>query len=93
MQGHQGSSCVCGHLYEAHQHYRAGTDCSACAATACARYRGADSVRVRAGRLLRGVSAYGRPAARLRLATPAAATPATALAGASTSLSLVRAVA
>lgn len=93
MQGHQGASCVCGHLYEAHQHYRAGTDCGACAATACARYRGADSVRVRAARLLRGLSAYGRPAARPRLAMPAVVMPATPLASASTSLSLVRAVA
>lgn len=93
MHDHQASSCVCGHLYEAHQHYRSGTDCGACAATACARYRGADSVRGRAARLLRGMSVLGRPPSKLRLAIPAVAVPATPLVGAATSLALVRAVA
>lgn len=70
MQDHQRSSCICGHLYEAHQHYRAGTDCGACVATACARYRGATSFRARAARLLHGITVHGRPAAKLRLAMP-----------------------
>ena len=72
MHDHQGSACICGHLYEAHQHYRAGTDCGTCAATTCARYRRADSLRVRAVRALRQVSLHGRPAPKLKLVlTPA----------------------
>lgn len=31
--------CVCGHAKEAHEHYRQGTDCGACGATACAAFR------------------------------------------------------
>ncbi|GAA1284249.1 hypothetical protein GCM10009609_56520 [Pseudonocardia aurantiaca] len=31
--------CVCGHAKEAHEHYRQGSDCGACGATACAAFR------------------------------------------------------
>jgi hypothetical protein len=31
--------CVCGHAKEAHEHYRRGTDCGVCGATACATFR------------------------------------------------------
>ena len=30
--------CTCGHEWEAHQHYRVGTDCSLCADGRCHRY-------------------------------------------------------
>ncbi|AEV83793.1 hypothetical protein ACWT_2648 [Actinoplanes sp. SE50] len=35
----QGVACVCGHPFEAHQHYRAGTECVICAPRECARFR------------------------------------------------------
>jgi hypothetical protein len=31
--------CVCGHAREAHEHYRAGTDCALCPDAACRRWR------------------------------------------------------
>ncbi|GAA1284244.1 hypothetical protein GCM10009609_56510 [Pseudonocardia aurantiaca] len=31
--------CTCGHPKAAHDHYRAGTDCGVCGATACAKFR------------------------------------------------------
>ena len=31
--------CVCGHNNDAHQHFRAGTDCSLCGAGVCKKYR------------------------------------------------------
>jgi hypothetical protein len=31
--------CACGHAREAHEHYRPGTDCGVCGATACSAYR------------------------------------------------------
>ena len=31
--------CVCGHLHEAHEHYRRGSDCAICGAETCAKYR------------------------------------------------------
>lgn len=31
--------CVCGHHWDAHQHYRRGLDCSLCASGDCRRYR------------------------------------------------------
>ena len=31
--------CACGHAREAHEHYRPGTDCGVCGATACSSYR------------------------------------------------------
>jgi hypothetical protein len=35
--------CACGHRKDAHEHYRPGTDCGACGATACAAFRPAGS--------------------------------------------------
>jgi len=34
------SRCRCGHVAEAHEHYRAGRDCGACS---CRRFAGADA--------------------------------------------------
>ena len=34
--------CTCGHPKAAHEHYRAGTDCGVCGATACAGFRPAE---------------------------------------------------
>jgi hypothetical protein len=31
--------CTCGHGPETHEHYRPGTDCGVCGATACSAYR------------------------------------------------------
>jgi hypothetical protein len=31
--------CDCGHVRDAHEHYRAGDDCGACGATRCPRFR------------------------------------------------------
>jgi len=31
--------CVCGHAPAAHEHYRRGSDCGACGAQACPKYR------------------------------------------------------
>jgi hypothetical protein len=31
--------CSCGHLREAHQHYRPGSDCGQCGAEGCSRFR------------------------------------------------------
>lgn len=31
--------CVCGHLRDAHEHYRRGTDCATCGPELCAKYR------------------------------------------------------
>ncbi|SLL99471.1 MULTISPECIES: hypothetical protein [unclassified Actinoplanes] len=39
MRTGQGVACVCGHPFEAHQHYRAGTECVICAPRECARFR------------------------------------------------------
>lgn len=47
--------CRCGHVREAHRHYRPGSDCAHCAG-ACARYRPLIDVRgarARLGRLFR----------------------------------------
>ncbi len=46
------SACVCGHPHEAHEHYRAGTDCSLCGPAACRRFRAAGGLRARIGRVL-----------------------------------------
>jgi hypothetical protein len=35
--------CVCGHSQEAHEHYRPGSDCSACGRAGCGEYRPANS--------------------------------------------------
>ncbi|GAA4556670.1 hypothetical protein [Pseudonocardia xishanensis] len=35
--------CLCGHVAEAHEHYRAGDDCGACGAEVCSHYRAADA--------------------------------------------------
>jgi hypothetical protein len=32
-------TCSCGHLKEAHQHYRPGSDCGQCGAEECSRFR------------------------------------------------------
>jgi hypothetical protein len=45
-------SCACGHPREAHEHYRAGTDCSLCGPSGCPRFRAAGSLRARLTRLL-----------------------------------------
>jgi hypothetical protein len=31
--------CICGHSWDAHQHYRAGRECSLCPPGICGRYR------------------------------------------------------
>lgn len=31
--------CACGHAREAHEHYRRGSDCGACGAQVCGRFR------------------------------------------------------
>ena len=31
--------CACGHAREAHEHYRRGSDCGACGAETCGRFR------------------------------------------------------
>lgn len=33
------NTCRCGHEREAHDHYRAGTECALCGAEGCPRYR------------------------------------------------------
>ena len=51
------SLCLCGHPKQAHDHYRAGTDCGICGASTCASYR------VQGGflrRLLRRAGLVGR---------------------------------
>jgi hypothetical protein len=32
------STCACGHNRAAHEHFRRGSDCGACGASACARF-------------------------------------------------------
>ncbi len=32
-------SCRCGHVYEAHEHYRKGSDCGVCGRDVCAKFR------------------------------------------------------
>ena len=44
--------CTCGHAMAAHEHYRPGTDCSACGRAACGEFRPANG---RWRRFLRGV--------------------------------------
>ena len=34
--------CLCGHGRDAHDHFRAGSDCGACGATDCGKYRSVD---------------------------------------------------
>jgi hypothetical protein len=45
-------SCVCGHPREAHEHYRAGSDCALCGKSGCPRFRVAGGLRARLTRLL-----------------------------------------
>lgn len=33
--------CQCGHVRDAHEHYRRGSDCSVCSAGDCAKFRAA----------------------------------------------------
>jgi ethanolamine ammonia-lyase large subunit len=35
--------CVCGHVKEAHEHYRRGSDCGICGSAICGAYRAAQS--------------------------------------------------
>ena len=39
MHHDDATPCSCGHRYVAHEHYRAGTDCSLCPPDACHRFR------------------------------------------------------
>lgn len=32
-------ACICGHLAEAHEHYRRGSDCAMCQSTPCSLFR------------------------------------------------------
>lgn len=41
MSAPKTSRCVCGHLVTAHEHYRAGTDCSLCDPGSCPHFRSA----------------------------------------------------
>ncbi|WP_203841092.1 hypothetical protein [Winogradskya humida] len=34
-----GALCVCGHQHAAHEHYRAGTECTRCGPQSCPRFR------------------------------------------------------
>jgi hypothetical protein len=43
------SLCLCGHPKEAHDHYRAGTDCGICGRSTCASYRSRGGFLRRAG--------------------------------------------
>jgi len=51
--------CVCGHPREAHEHYRAGSDCALCGRSGCGRFRATGSLRARLGRLLGHPSSSG----------------------------------
>jgi hypothetical protein len=44
-------TCVCGHAAEAHEHYRAGSDCGACGVEVCEHYRAADAEQAKKGLL------------------------------------------
>lgn len=44
--------CACGHARLAHEHYRRGTDCGACGAQECGRFRRRGGVVRRAARAL-----------------------------------------
>lgn len=46
--------CRCGHAAAAHEHYRPGSDCGACGAAECIRYRPADGRVHRLRAVLRG---------------------------------------
>lgn len=35
---HDRPECVCGHAFDAHEHYRPGSDCGACGHTECPAY-------------------------------------------------------
>jgi hypothetical protein len=53
-------TCVCGHVGDAHEHYRSGSDCSLCPPGSCSRFR-------RAGGLVRrllSAAGQGRPIPR-----------------------------
>ncbi|MBK6873715.1 MAG: hypothetical protein IPG94_20680 [Kineosporiaceae bacterium] len=39
QHGEGSAPCVCGHRASAHEHFRAGTECSLCPGTECARFR------------------------------------------------------
>jgi hypothetical protein len=52
-------TCVCGHPREAHEHYRAGTDCALCGRSGCSRFRVAGSLWSRLRGLLGGSFAVG----------------------------------
>lgn len=51
------SLCLCGHPKEAHDHYRAGTDCGICGRSTCASYRATGGL---LRRLLRRAGLIGR---------------------------------
>lgn len=36
-----GRACTCGHMNEAHQHYRSGSDCGACGRNVCSKFKAA----------------------------------------------------
>jgi hypothetical protein len=38
------SACTCGHIAEAHEHYRRGSDCAICGERTCGAYVAATSV-------------------------------------------------
>jgi hypothetical protein len=39
MGNNEAELCVCGHPRRAHEHYRAGSDCSLCEHAGCPRFR------------------------------------------------------
>jgi hypothetical protein len=53
------SRCRCGHDAAAHEHYRPGSDCGACGAAQCARYRPAGRKRGRLRAVRRWVRRAG----------------------------------
>ena len=50
MQGRDRDGCRCGHARNAHEHYRAGTDCALCRPGVCNRFKRASRFGLRGPR-------------------------------------------
>lgn len=59
MRDRASEQCVCGHTFEDHEHYRAGTDCAQCDRGDCLRLRSTRSLRTRLALLLGKADASG----------------------------------
>jgi hypothetical protein len=53
-RGSGAKSCTCGHGFNAHEHYRRGTDCALCT---CPKFRAGSPIRARDARDSRGEQA------------------------------------